>query len=282
MTEHIETVPATTTITPDELDLVSRTIAKDLLRDELRLYLYMCAKEWGVHPLSKMVFPVKYKGKMTFLTSIDYLRARAGQTKEHAGTDDAIFTQAEGLKHPDAATVTAYRMVQGQRCAFTATARWSEYKPTENDWMWLKMPNGQLAKCAEALALRKAFPAETAKLYTWEEMDQAAPAKDVTPATGDNAPGPQPIGRAITPQSGPQPIGRAVGDPPPHNPAPTQVEPGLPRLITEKQVARLRAIAGKAGVSEANIKTQFGLDHVADIAMSRYDAVVSWAERGGK
>ncbi len=37
-------------------------------------------------------------------------------------------------------------------------ARWSEYKPSSDDFMWQKMPHGQLAKCAEALALRKAFP----------------------------------------------------------------------------------------------------------------------------
>jgi hypothetical protein len=115
----------------------------------------------------------KRSGKYTPITSIDFMRIRAAETGEYAGSDDPIFGEATIEQYPGTATVTVYRLVQGQRCAFTGTARWSEYKPEANDFMWRKMPHTMLGKCAEALALRKGFPRQLAGLYAKEEMDQA-------------------------------------------------------------------------------------------------------------
>jgi hypothetical protein len=59
--------------------------------------------------------------------------------------------------------------------------------------MWRKMPYGQLAKCAEALALRKGFPAELSGLYTFEENDtQNNGIKIAEPKFSDSGPAPQP------------------------------------------------------------------------------------------
>jgi len=165
------------TITPDQLALIRTTIAKGATDDELRLFLFDCARQ-GVHPLDKLIHFTKRSGRYTPITSIDFMRIRAAQTGDCAGIDDAVF--AGDPKTPSfAASVTVWRIVQGQRCAFTATARWNEYKP-DQDFMWQKMPHGQLGKCAEALALRRGFPQELADLHTFEELDHDREAQPST------------------------------------------------------------------------------------------------------
>ena len=124
-----------------------------------------------MHPLDKLLHFTKRGGKYTPVTSIDFMRSRAAMTGDYAGQDDAVLA-ARSRRVDFAATVTVYRLVHEQRCAFTATARWSEYKP-DQDFMWRKMPYTMSGKCAEALALRKGFPQELAGLYEAAEMDQA-------------------------------------------------------------------------------------------------------------
>ena len=176
-TDHrsLAAVPAPTapTITPDQLALIKQTIAKDATDLELELFFYDCARR-GVHPLDKLIHFTKRGGKYTPVTSIDFMRSRAAMTGDYAGQDDVIFSGAVG-NGEFTATVTVYRLVHDQRCAFTATARWSEYKP-DQDFMWRKMPHTMLGKCAEALALRKGFPQELSGLYEAAEMDQASAA----------------------------------------------------------------------------------------------------------
>ena len=159
-------------ITNEQKDLVRKTIAPDATDAELQLFFYDCTRR-GVHPLDKLIHFTKRGGKYTPITSIDMFRQRASESGEHAGTDDAVYS-GEPCKPEFAASVTVYKKLQGERCAFTATARWSEYYPgDQSGFMWKKMPHLMLAKCAEALALRKAFPQQLHGLYTNEEMAQA-------------------------------------------------------------------------------------------------------------
>jgi phage recombination protein Bet len=171
--------PVVPVVTADQLALIKTTIAKDATDTELQLFFYDCQRQ-GVHPLDKLIHFTKRGGKYTPIASIDFMRQRAAQTGECAGIDDAIF--AGPPKSPFfMATVTVYRIVHGHRGAFTATARWTEYKPEQNDFMWQKMPFVMLGKCAEALALRKGFPQQLAGLYAKEELDQAEAAPSSAP-----------------------------------------------------------------------------------------------------
>ncbi len=187
-------------LTPEQVDLVKATVAKGATDDELKMFLYV-ANRTGLDPFVRQIHFVKrrqwddatksYKEVGTIQTGIDGYRVAAVRTGEHAGTDDAVFEEANS--RPTKATVTAYRIVKAQRYAFAATARWDEYvqissKTNEPMGLWKKMPYTMLAKCAEALALRKAFPELLSGIYTNEEMQQAdQPATAETPPVQDDA-----------------------------------------------------------------------------------------------
>src|SRR3990167_5217599 len=107
------------------------------------------------------------------------MRLTAQRTKQYAGSDDIVYFPEDQLaKYPTRATASVYKMIEGTKVGFTATARWAEYVQLDNKTkqpndMWEKMPYNQLGKCAEALALRKGFPAELSGMYADEEMQQA-------------------------------------------------------------------------------------------------------------
>ena len=154
----------------EEVQLLKRVVATGLSDSEFKVFLAVCERK-GLDPFQRQIYAVKRGGKMVIQTGIDGLRAIAARTGVYAGNDDPVFDNEES---PAKATVTVYKIVGGQRCAFTASARWDQYFPGERSGhMWLKMPHVMLGKCAESLALRKAFPEDLSGLYTTEEMQQA-------------------------------------------------------------------------------------------------------------
>lgn len=174
-------------LSTEKIELVKRTVAKGATDDELALFVAV-ANRTGLDPFTRQIHFVKrrtwnkdtrkYEELGTIQTGIDGYRAVAARTGEHAGTDDAVIEEENGA--PVKATVTVYRMIGGEPRAFTATARFSEYVQKykgENieklSGQWAKMPFLMVSKCAEALALRKAFPTLLSGIYTEEEMDQA-------------------------------------------------------------------------------------------------------------
>ena len=181
----------------EQIKILKDQIAKDCTDSELALFGQICQRT-GLDPFARQIYAIKRgkgdKSKMTVQTSIDGFRKIASDTQEHAGTDDSTFDEGislyealtEGRKFPVVATTTVWKIVAGQRCPFTASASFDQYKQESDVWensrptcdkklndTWAKMPWLMLAKCSEALALRKAFPAKLSGLYTADEMAQA-------------------------------------------------------------------------------------------------------------
>ena len=188
MSTALEIAPrAALAVTQEQIAIARNTVAKGLDDDQFAVYLYTCQRQ-GIHPLDGLVVPVVRNDdgqkRLTFVTTVDLLRSRAAETDEYAGSDDAVFEYSESK--PAAATVTVWRFVQGQKCSFTATARYDEYYPGEKQgFMWRSKPHVMLGKCAEGLALRKAFPKQLAGLYLEEELQ-----KDNKPARPRQEPKP--------------------------------------------------------------------------------------------
>lgn len=174
-----------------QLELIKRTVAKGASDDELRLFIQVC-KGASLNPFLKQVFlvprwdSVAGREVRAIQVSIDGFRAIAESSGAYAGNDDPAYDGeteidipagksgvAKKLLTPNKATVTVYKMVEGSRYAFTATARWSEYYPgPKMGFQWHIRPFLMLGKCAEALALRKAFPKLLSGMYAQEEMDK--------------------------------------------------------------------------------------------------------------
>lgn len=140
------------------------------------------AKRRNLDPLAKQIVLIPFGRSddrtWQMIVTIDGYRAIAEQTGQYAGSDAPVFTWPDpavrtpaGKQAPDSATVTVYKLINGQRYPFSATVYWEEYSTGKNNWS--SMPRTMLAKVAESHALRKAFPAVTSGTYTEEEMDQA-------------------------------------------------------------------------------------------------------------
>ena len=182
-----QNTPLNQTFNDDQVKLIKSTIAKGATDDELQLFLYQ-AQKTGLDPLARQIHFVKRANQMTIQTAIDGFRAIAARTGQHAGTSDGIFEVQKGIDRPSKATVVVKKIVQGIVSEFSATARWDEYFPGEKQgFMWKKMPYTMLEKCAEAKALRKAFPEDLSGMYTNDEMQQADK-KDITPVKSKKTP----------------------------------------------------------------------------------------------
>lgn len=154
--------------------------------------------------------------------SIDKLRSRAAESGLYAGQDlpehgpmlehqfekkrqDGTAYAKGVIRYPEWSQVTVYKIVQGRRCPFAARVYWMESYPGDKGGdMWQQRPIGQIDKCAEAQALRKAFPETLSGMYVQEEMQRVEaelePMQEVRDAISIDADTGEIVGAAPAPE----------------------------------------------------------------------------------
>lgn len=175
MTNELTVAPLT--YTRDQVDLIKRTVANGSTDDELKLFIHT-AKKTGLDPLTRQIHAIKRGGRMTIQTGIDGLRLIADRTGKYAPGPITVETEGDKII---SATATVRKLVADTWHDVTATAYFDEYKQEFNGrlgGLWAKMPRVMISKCAEAICLRRAFPAELSGLYSTEEMSQADSPKE--------------------------------------------------------------------------------------------------------
>ena len=194
--------------TPEQIQLVKNTICKGATDDELKYFLYV-AKKTGLDPMTRQVYSVaRWDSKLgrevrTIQTSIDGFRVIAERSGKYAGQLGPFYCGQDGIwvdcwlkqEPPLAAKVGVIRT--DFRENLWAVAKWESYvqqffNKKSNQWevgqFWKKFPELMLAKVAEALALRKAFPQDLSGLYTSDEIAEQEKEEPVISRTVENKP----------------------------------------------------------------------------------------------
>lgn len=220
----------------------------------------------------------QYEMRDTIMPGIGLYRIQAARTGQYAGQDVPEFGPTrtlayqrkkvewvanpgsdkkvkredwinDELDYPEWCAITIYRIVGGHRAAFTAVEYWTENYATAGrdseapNEMWTRRTRGQVAKCAEAQALRKAFP-EVGAMQTADEMEGRAfdhvdaehqieavePAKPRRASEVAQAALPEPeasvvLEPVIQPAAQPQPLAQVPTSAPQASAAPAAAEP---------------------------------------------------------
>jgi phage recombination protein Bet len=153
---------------------------KDASNADKAVFLHYCQRT-GLDPFARQIYMIARQGKQTIQTGIDGFRIIALRSRKYRGQTPVQWCGEDGewvdvwlsKEKPSAARVGVKHADFDE--PMYAVALWSSYVGLKGDGsltsMWSIHGPGQLAKCAEALALRKAFPNDLSGIYTHDEME---------------------------------------------------------------------------------------------------------------
>lgn len=247
------------TIKQDQEDWTQRQIAalkqlgvsNNVTKADLDIFLAQ-SKRTGLDPFSKQIYMIgrrqkigntdQYEIKQTIQVGIDGLRAIAHrvaqQCHEVFSMSDTLWADNNGAWHdvwlaptPPAAAKVSVKRGGG---VFSAVALFKEYAPIYKgklSGMWGSKPALMIAKCAEALALRKAFPTDMSGIYTDDEMDNVKDYSEPVEPTQNKTVGPKQKVEIVEAE--------VVNKP--------QSNPATPRLATREQYDGILKLLHDAG-----------------------------------
>jgi phage recombination protein Bet len=242
----------------------------------------------------------EYEWRDVILPGINLYRVQAARSEQHLGTSEPEFgppvTRTFGrgdaaveVTFPEWCKVTVRRLKAGHIAEYTAKELWIENYASAGkntdvpNSMWRKRSYGQLAKCAEAQALRKAFP-ETSRGETAEEMEGKV-------IEGDFAVEPRPAIQMPQPKREPTTIDQATGEiktaevttdtkaeaetkPSKSKPATDDSE----AAATEGQKRLLRAKLTAACLGDTELQTKFGFSFEQIATKGQVALVQAWIQ----
>ncbi|QLQ11147.1 MAG: phage recombination protein Bet [Nocardioidaceae bacterium] len=237
---------------------------------DLEVFFHVCQRS-GLDPFARQIYLIgrqvselgedgnwRKVTKQTIQTGIDGFRLIGRRAADKHG--HAVSVAAPEWAHPDGSWRPVWMGEWGNPVAarvtikrggepFTAVALFDEYKQTKRSGdltaMWSQRPAGQIAKCAEGLAWRMAFPQDLAGIYTDDEMGQA-----------DN-PEPEPAKTGLA---------SVLGD----------------RPITDKTRGALFKLMGEIGIKEAEDQREFLTDTLGREVASRSTLTEAEGVKAGK
>jgi len=146
-------------------------------KGDLQVFFHQ-AKRTGLDPFARQIYMIERSGRQTIQTSIDGFRIVAQRSGNYGGQTAAEWCGEDGVwkdvwlaKTPPVAAKIGVFYKDSVNPTY-AIAKWDSYANPSSP-IWKKMPDLMIAKCAEALALRKAFPNDLSGIYSADEMAQA-------------------------------------------------------------------------------------------------------------